>query len=450
MAALTRDRYLGMFSRDDRRDRRPCPYSFALLEPGVEGLHRFARVGFGLPGAFHVLYGLNSFVMVGAAIQFGHEPKVRPRAGQRKILLQFDERTCHLQNMQHGHNSGTFKGPPNQRCGNELPQEVRQGWNLAARDIVPLLAERESASVLHGQAAEEARLMLRRYYSTHVPIEIARTFITIAETRSFSRAGEKLGLSQPAISAQVKRLQTIVGGPVFEKQSTGGLNFTPRGQSALSLARKLLEINDQIVSLGGAQKGKQVVRVGISCELIEPFLLAWSQRQPEIGLQIQSSSSCEIAKGLSEGFLDVGILLGEQVAGDQTIEEWEEPLVWVRHPNFVASPGSSIPIIGWPGSCTDSHVERCFERQGVAYRIVFASPEHQARLAAASYCFGVVAMPERRVAPPLIVAGDFYLPKLLPIKASIAIRSGFSLAVVDEMKPVWADLAAKSDTVRRH
>ncbi len=59
--------------------------------------------------------------------------------------------------------------------------------------------------------------MHRRYQHINIPTEIVRTLVVIAEMGSFSKAGEKLGLSQPAISAQMKRLQVLVGGTIFER-----------------------------------------------------------------------------------------------------------------------------------------------------------------------------------------------------------------------------------------
>jgi DNA-binding transcriptional LysR family regulator len=94
--------------------------------------------------------------------------------------------------------------------------------------------------------------MHRRYQYINVPTEIIRSIVVIAETNSFSKAAERLGLTQPAISAQVKRLQLLVGGEVFERNGTG-VAFTPKGKLVLGCARKLLEANDQILSLGGVR-----------------------------------------------------------------------------------------------------------------------------------------------------------------------------------------------------
>jgi hypothetical protein len=58
--------------------------------------------------------------------------------------------------------------------------------------------------------------MHRRYEHLNVPVEIVRTVVAVSETGSFSRAGERLGLSQPAVSAQMRRIQNLLGGE-FER-----------------------------------------------------------------------------------------------------------------------------------------------------------------------------------------------------------------------------------------
>ena len=51
--------------------------------------------------------------------------------------------------------------------------------------------------------------MHRRYQGINIPIEVVRTVVEIAEQGSYTKAGERLLLGQPAISAQIKRLQTL-------------------------------------------------------------------------------------------------------------------------------------------------------------------------------------------------------------------------------------------------
>src|SRR6201985_3649904 len=91
--------------------------------------------------------------------------------------------------------------------------------------------------------------MYRRHQHVNIPIEIVRTVVAISETGSLSKAAERLGLSQPAISLQVKRLQNLVGGSLFVK-TANGTTTTELGHLALHPARITLETNDQRLRLG--------------------------------------------------------------------------------------------------------------------------------------------------------------------------------------------------------
>src|SRR5437762_2597617 len=104
----------------------------------------------------------------------------------------------------------------------------------------------------------------------NVPIEIVRTIVAISETGSLSKAAEKLGLSQPAVSSQIKRIHNMLGGQVFLK-TANGTTSTPLGKLVLSQARKMLEANDQMLRLGGAAEGHQPVRLGISTLFVQEF-----------------------------------------------------------------------------------------------------------------------------------------------------------------------------------
>ena len=59
--------------------------------------------------------------------------------------------------------------------------------------------------------------MHKRHQDLNIPVEIVRTVVAMSETGSLSKAGEGLGLSQPAVSSQIHRLQSLVGGALFSK-----------------------------------------------------------------------------------------------------------------------------------------------------------------------------------------------------------------------------------------
>jgi len=78
--------------------------------------------------------------------------------------------------------------------------------------------------------------MHRRHQQINIPTEVVRTLVAIADAGSFSKAADCLRLSQPAISAQVKKLQLLIGGSVLQRSAGGALDFTQRGRLVLSHA----------------------------------------------------------------------------------------------------------------------------------------------------------------------------------------------------------------------
>src|SRR6201992_282373 len=95
--------------------------------------------------------------------------------------------------------------------------------------------------------------MHRRYEPRNIPIENLRSFVTILDAGSFTKAAERLNITQPAISAQIKRMQTLVGEDLFNKQSVG-VSLTERGEAISRYARRILALNDQILSFGRREK----------------------------------------------------------------------------------------------------------------------------------------------------------------------------------------------------
>src|SRR3954468_14680834 len=96
---------------------------------------------------------------------------------------------------------------------------------------------------------------------TNIRTELLRALIAVVDHRSFTKAAAVLGLTQPAVSAQLKRLHFLLGCNVFDR-STYGIKLTPQGELVVSYARRLLSINDQIIHIGGeAPRSELVIRV---------------------------------------------------------------------------------------------------------------------------------------------------------------------------------------------
>ena len=96
----------------------------------------------------------------------------------------------------------------------------------------------------------------------NIPTDLLRTLIAVVDLRSFTKAAQMLGVTQPAVSAQIKRLQSLIGYELLDK-SAPGVSLTQRGTTVVAQARRLLAINDEILQVTNGHSHIQTLRVGI-------------------------------------------------------------------------------------------------------------------------------------------------------------------------------------------
>jgi DNA-binding transcriptional LysR family regulator len=266
----------------------------------------------------------------------------------------------------------------------------------------------------------------------HIPTEIMRTVVVINETGSLTKAAERMGLSQPAITAQIKRLQSLIGGEIFTRTSSG-TTTTELGRLVIQQARRILDANDQLFYLGGMRAGEQPIRLGLSA-LFASRLLERGKAYLPSNLFIYSDHSSVLRKGLADGYIDVACFFESRqatAAADYTVvSEVDWPWRWLRAKDFVLSPGSPIPLVTFP---EDDWMISTLSDQGLSYRIVFNSPDFTARMCAVRAGIGLTATPLNVMPPELMEAKEYYLPALPPGKAVLCTRPGIERKQVDDV-----------------
>ena len=111
----------------------------------------------------------------------------------------------------------------------------------------------------------------------NVPMDLLRTFIAVTDLRSFTRAAQALGVTQPAVSAQIKRLQMLLGAELFDK-SAPGVTLTAKGEVIVNYARRVLALNDQMLDVTSHGGPVARLRIGLAVDYFEgPILRALAQ-----------------------------------------------------------------------------------------------------------------------------------------------------------------------------
>ena len=140
-----------------------------------------------------------------------------------------------------------------------------------------------------------------------------RTFLTIIDTESFTRAGRRLGLSQSAISQQIGALERQLGVKLLRRTGTGA-RPSPAGEILVHYARQVIRKIDeaQRVLADFESNGAGVLRIGAggaACHYLLPSILKELRGEyPKVDLQVVSGPTQSTVERLLEGELDLGLL----------------------------------------------------------------------------------------------------------------------------------------------
>src|SRR5205809_158955 len=106
-------------------------------------------------------------------------------------------------------------------------------------------------------------------------INLARTFLTVAETGSFIEAAHKLNITQSTVSARIKGLEDLLGRPLFER-SKSGAELTAAGEQFRKHALALVRVWQRAqLEVGLSDQHSDHLAVGAPISLWDGFLLKW-------------------------------------------------------------------------------------------------------------------------------------------------------------------------------
>jgi len=245
----------------------------------------------------------------------------------------------------------------------------------------------------------------------NLPTDLLRTFVTIADLGSFTRAGDKLGRSQPAISLQIKRLEELLQSRLYDRSSRE-LVLSPAGKQLADYARKMLALNDEAVVMLLQPGVEGTVHLGIPNEfaasrLFPEVLSRFSQSYPQVQLQVTCDLSVNLLEQLKRDAYDVVLALHDGTQTDYYKESWYEEIVWVRGPDSNASQREPLPLIVAPEGCL--YRQRMIEVLNELERpwhIVYTSQNYGGIRAGVMAGLGVTALAKNTVSEGMIIMGS--------------------------------------------
>jgi DNA-binding transcriptional LysR family regulator len=206
--------------------------------------------------------------------------------------------------------------------------------------------------------------------------DLLRTFLTIAEAGSFTKGAARVYRSQSAVSLQIKRLEALLGSPVFERHARGVV-LSPSGERLRPQALRVIELLDRAQSELSSTRLAGSLRVGIPDEYGEtvlPQVIArFAQQHPLVELAVRCGFSADFPAALEQRELDVAVYALEEPAADAPVIKREQAL-WVTSGQHLAEEQDPLPVALFDRACWwRDRATEALERAGRRYRVAYTS-----------------------------------------------------------------------------
>lgn len=258
-----------------------------------------------------------------------------------------------------------------------------------------------------------------------------QSFLEVAATGSFTKAAEKLGRTQSAISQQIAKLESVLTKKLFTRGKTFAL--TEEGEIYVNYARKIVDLHLESLDRFKEPELQGEVRFGVPEDFATVYLADvltdFIRLHPRILLNVE----CDLTLNLFERFkkLEFDLVLvkmnrPEDFPHGQNV--WSEKLEWVGSKNFknVQTDGAhALPLILSPQPCVyRSRAINALEDANIRWKIVYSSPSYTGTIAAVKAGLGITVLPKTMVPKDLQILEWNFLPHLSDTHISLLKYNG--------------------------
>jgi DNA-binding transcriptional LysR family regulator len=267
--------------------------------------------------------------------------------------------------------------------------------------------------------------------------DLLRTFVAFVDGGSLARASAVVGRSASAVTAQMQRLEEMVGEPLLVTAGRGRA-LSPAGQEFVVHARRILDANREAwLSLKGARADGRVVLGATQdyAESVLPSLLrVFARTHPRVRLELRIGRSHELAKAFDDGVADLVITMRQEAQCDE-VGILREPMLWLGATEGLVDAQTELPLALLDPPCGfRTAAIAALEAAQRPYRVAATSASLSGLRAAVSAGLAVTLRTARSKGVGIIdVMSDMALPAVPDAVFSIRLRA--------DPTPVARDLA---------
>lgn len=261
---------------------------------------------------------------------------------------------------------------------------------------------------------------------------LLRSFVAVVDCANFTRAAERLHLTQSTVSQQVRRLEESLDCQLLDRDQRRVV-ATAEGERLLGYARRILALNEEASDVLLHQQSEGVLRLGVpedfAAERLMPLLSRFGQDHPGVRLEVTSGLGPELTRLYRRGEFDL-LLVKQMGASDDCLASWPEPLCWVDSRATPAFGRDPLPLVAFPvGGLYRHEMLHHLEVGGWRWRIGYSSTSLASVCSAVAAGLGISLLPVRVVgAGHRVLGAASGLPDIQGVRLALYGSSGLSRA----------------------
>lgn len=260
-------------------------------------------------------------------------------------------------------------------------------------------------------------------------------FLSVAETRSFTKAAERVGRTQSAISQQIAKLESLVEKPLINRGKE--LSLTTDGEIFLGYAKRIYELHRELLDRFKEPELEGEIRFGLpedfATMILSDVLVEFARLHPRVILNVECDLTLNLIEKFNQGKFDLILIkTTQQDIFDDGLNVWSEPVEWIGKKELLPSldKGTGIPLVLSPKPCVyRGNVINALAKANLNWQLVYSSPSYASKMAAVRAGLGITAI-QRTMIPPYLERLDYdFLPALDDIHISLLKKKDNNKAV---------------------
>ena len=244
----------------------------------------------------------------------------------------------------------------------------------------------------------------------NLSMDLLRAFVSVAQFGSFTKAGELIGRSQPAVTLKIKRLEQLVDETLFTRTGKS-LELSEAGESLYDYANQILALNDLAVSQFSKSAVAGKVRLGIPSEfattLLPKIVSRFAKAYPNVTLEVNCELSKHLLTKVGKAKHDLILALGDESSDKNSDFIKNDDLVWVASSAKNPLKVEVMPLIVAAEGCIyrQRAIQR-LDRSELPWQIVYTNPDLTGIQYAIQEGLGVTVLAKSTVPDNLQVIGQ--------------------------------------------